>query len=243
MSKLIHCFGNSRNALVDTELAVNMLKVSGCRHLAVNTHNIDQVSNAGELPIGYHTATVKSVIEAFDEELLPVLNINLPTSAAEAVERTLKAVDLSGWRIIKLEVLTEDYKLVQTDEVLSATHTLLEKDPSLEIWPLIIPDAGVAKELQDIGCTMIRVMGSPIGSSAGISPEWEPEIKKILADKRKDMMLDGGVGKLEHAIHAMDLGFDQVLVNSCLFIEGIDPVTRLKEFREALNGVVWNEQK
>lgn len=35
MSKLIHCFGNSKTAMVDTELAISMLKASGCEHLAV----------------------------------------------------------------------------------------------------------------------------------------------------------------------------------------------------------------
>ncbi|MDN5386234.1 MULTISPECIES: HisA/HisF-related TIM barrel protein [Bacillus] len=239
MSKLIHCFGNSKTAIVDTELAIHMLKASGCEHLAVNTHSINEVKSREDLPVGYFTATVGSILDHFDEnqKLIPVLNINLPVSAEEAVERTLKAVELTNWNIIKLEVLSDDYRLVKNEEVLKAAKMLLRENPSLEIWPLFTPDIELAKEFENMGCTLLRVMGSPIGSSKGIDPGWLDDIKRILERSEIKVMLDGGVGAKEHAVQAMKLGFDQVLVNSCLFVEGADPVQKLTEFREALYSV------
>jgi thiazole synthase len=234
--RLYHCFGSHPNHAVDTEVAVAMLRASECRYLTLNTHGLDAIEQAGDLPVGYATATFDSVVEAWTgPPLTPVLNINHPTTAREAVDRALRAAELSGLTHVKLEVLTPDQTMTNVPEVVAAAEELAQED-SLEVWPLIVPDAEAGRRLEDCGCTLIRVMGSPIGSRRGLLPEWLPEIDRLLADLQTPAMLDGGIGLVAHAVDALDRGFDSVLVNTCLF-DGDDPAGRLLEFRHAIDEV------
>lgn len=232
-ARLFHCFGTSANRTVDTRLAVEMLTVSGCRHLVANTHAIERIEVGEELPVGYADATVGSVLAAWPgDELSIVLNINHPTSAAEAVERVQRALTLRDERTIKLEVLDADQRLSNDAEVLVAVAELAA-DPSLEVWPLVTPNREAVAELERLGCPLIRVMGSGIGSSAGIRSEWRTEIEAILAATGVPVMLDGGVGGPRHVEEALRLGFSSVLVNSCLFGDGGRPAERLRSIRAA----------
>lgn len=231
---LYHCFGSLRSHRVDTSLAVAMLDASGCGHLTLNTHELGSVERAEDLPVGYGSATYGSVTSAWrGPTLIPVLNINLPTSAQEAITRTREAVELTGITRIKLEVLTPDHTTTNVPELMRAVRELTT-DSSLRVWPLVTPEPGSVSQLAATGCELIRVMGSPIGSGQGILPEWLPGIRSVLAGTSVPVMLDGGVGWVGDALKALDLGFSSVLVNSCLFTGRTDPVSALREFRAAL---------
>lgn len=234
LAPLFHCFGTSQsNTSVDTDTAIAMLRTSGCKHLAINTHSISTISSADALPIGYGSATFGSVRAAFDPaELTPVLNINMPTSASEAVERARRAHALTGEHTIKLEVLDHGLDLAANDAVVEAARILVAD--GLEIWPLITPDPEVAVELQMLDCPVIRIMGSKIGSGCGLDPNWQDRIQEILDQISVHTMLDGGIGTPAHMIAGLKMGFDSVLVNSCLF-DGINaPITVLREFVTSL---------
>jgi thiazole synthase len=234
MRPLFHCFGTGAGRTVDTPTAVQMLKASGCRHLVANTHDVDAVAAGDELRVGYATATVGSVLGAWEGPPLEVvININQPTTAREAVRRARRALALRDEKIVKLEVLDADQALTDDAEVLAAAAELCA-DPSLEVWPLVTPDPAVAAELEDAGCSLIRVMGSPIGSGAGLDPDWIPGMEEILASTRVPVMLDGGVGGAEHVVQALELGFDCVLANSCLFAGARDPAAELAAMRAAV---------
>ena len=231
---LFHCFGAIPAHRVDTDVAVAMLRASGCRRLAVNTHTIGTVARGDDLPVGYASATFGSVrAAAADLDLSPVLNINHPTSAAEAVARTLRAVDLTGIQVIKLEVLDDDFKTSRNDEVVRATEQLRALD--LEVWPLIVPEQATFDACVELGSAMVRVMGSPIGSRGGLAPDRRASVEKFLADGRVPVMLDGGVGSLADVEDAARTGFDSVLVNSFLFAPGTDPATELSRIRIAID--------
>lgn len=239
VNALFHCFGNNSDALVDTDTALKMLRSSNTNHLPINTHNINDVNNWKELPVGHHTAQVGEILDKNEfSNLIPVLNINFPNTVEEAYERTKKAVELTGFKIIKLEVLSEDLKTSDPNKVLEVVKLLNEDYSDLEIWPLITPDIEIFKELENEGCPLIRIMGSPIASMRGIASEWESDIKEIVNIAKVPLMLDGGVGSVEDATKAIKLGFDSVLVNSCLFAEKkIDPANRLDEFYNQLNSI------
>jgi len=230
MIELFHCFGATPAHRVTTQLAVDMLRASGCRHLAVNTHSINEVARGDDLPIGYWTATLGSVLEQAGPELgvRPVLNINHPTTDAEAVDRARRAVELTGIQVIKLEVLDDAFKVSRNDQVINAARQLVAD--GLEVWPLITPDLADYQECRRLGSVMVRVMGSPIGSRHGVNEQWRPALSEVLADHSVPTMLDGGVGSADDIIEAIQLGFDSVLVNSCLFADNADPVATLKEF-------------
>ena len=235
MIDLFHCFGAKPEHRVDTQLAADMLRASGCRYLAVNSHNLATVERGDDLPIGYATATLGSVRALVGKELAlePVLNINHPTTAAEAIARTRRASALTGIKLIKLEVLDEDYRVTVNSEVLEAARTLVAAD--FEVWPLITPDLRTFRACLDLGATMIRVMGSPIGARRGIDPEHSAILEAMLAEATVPVMLDGGIGSVADIVDAFDRGFDSVLVNSCLFADGADPVARLVEFRATVD--------
>lgn len=234
-SRLFHCFGSLQTHAVDTQTAVEMLRASRCQYLAVNTHNIDAVHRGDDLPVGYASATLASVRNAWTgQELSVVLNINLPTTASEAVTRAQSAIELTGESIVKLEVLDPSHSFSDTSQVVDATTILSERE-SISIWPLVTPDVNAFERLQDLGCPLIRIMGSAIGSGSGIDEAWLPTIERVLDLKRVHVMLDGGVGGAEHLAQALNLGFDSVLVNSCLFADDGSPVDRLRHLRTTID--------
>lgn len=230
--ELFHCFGARPEHRVDTDVAAAMLRASGCPYLAVNTHNIDTVDSGDDLPVGYASATLGSVRTAVSG-VEPVLNINHPTSAAEAVDRTRRAVELTGIRIIKLEVLDDRFRTSRNDEVVRATEQL--RSDGLTVWPLIIPDRDTFTGCVELGSAMVRVMGSPIGSRAGLAAERREAVEDILAARPVPVMLDGGIGSLDDVRSAGRLGFDSILVNSCLFGSGLDPVAELASIRKVVD--------
>ncbi|MER5495738.1 hypothetical protein ABT096_00825 [Streptomyces sp. NPDC002561] len=231
MIDLFHCFGAQPSHRVTTQLAVEMLRASKCSYLAVNTHTIDSVDDGDDLPVGYADATLGGVRDLVGGELglRPVLNINHPTTAAEAVKRARRAVELTGIRVIKLEVLDPGLKLGVNEEVVAAARELI--DDGLEVWPLITPDRRTFDQCVELGSTMVRVMGSGIGARRGIAPESLDEVTALLEGSPVPVMLDGGIGSVEHVRDAFRRGFQSVLVNSCLFAEGTDPVRALAGFR------------
>lgn len=231
---IFHCFGTDQSqATVDTETAVEMLRVSGCRHLVINTHSVDAVSDGDDLPVGYGGATFGSVREAFaPDELIPVLNINMPTSAGEAIKRTRRAFLLTGIRTIKLEVLNPGQSLAVNAAVIEAASELIAA--GLEVWPLITPSLDAALELEAMGCPVLRVMGSEIGSGEGIDPRWYDSVDRTLEEVAIPVMFDGGVGSPLHATEALARGFESVLVNSCLFTGDGGPLNELRRFVAAV---------
>ena len=234
MTQLFHCFGAKPEHRVDTETAANMLRASGCAYLAVNTHTIDTVTGGDQLPVGYDTATLGSVRDLVGSELglRPVLNINHPTSSAEAVRRARRAVELTEIGVIKLEVLDPGLTTSVNEEVVLAARELVAD--GLEVWPLITPDRAAFDECVALGSTMVRVMGSPIGARKGILPDRMADVADLLAGRPVPVMLDGGIGGAADVATAFRTGFDSVLVNSCLFAAGTDPVASLRELRKVV---------
>jgi thiazole synthase len=119
--------------------------------------------------------------------------------------------------------------------VLEATEALRAQE--LDVWPLIEPDFPTFSACEDLGCSVVRVMGAPIGSLKGFDPGWSDTLFRIAENKHVLLMLDGGVGAVGDAVSAVQRGFDAVLVNSCLFGPTRDPVATLREFRSAMASV------
>lgn len=215
--RLIHCFGNENN-IVGIDTVIEMLKSSKNIIVPINTHNIDTVQEWDLLPIGYGNANWSELSTRIDtSNLIPVWNINLQTSADEVIRRTLKATEMGGKKAVKLEVLDSNHKWSENNEVVKATEKLVEQ--GLEIWPLIAPEKETIDKLLILGCPMIRILGSEIGSGNGISDRAIDALKYIKSKSNVKVMLDGGVGRAEDVYKALIEGFDSVLVNSYLFKE------------------------
>ena len=72
----------------------------------------------------------------------------------------------------------------------------------------------LAKHLEDVGCSTIMPLGSPIGSGCGI--EHTANIKIIIENSKIPVIVDAGIGSPSEAAFAMELGAEAVLINTAI---------------------------
>ena len=75
-------------------------------------------------------------------------------------------------------------------------------------------DPIIAQKLEDIGCIAIMPLGAPIGSGLGLQNKLN--IKFIIQQSKVPIIVDAGVGLASHAVEAMELGCDGVLMNTAI---------------------------
>jgi thiazole synthase len=231
LERLWHCFGTDRHRAT-LDLIVDLLAASKTNVLPVNTHRLGPSRVRETLEHGFAGVPMDRLAERMDvSSYVKMLNINLRKSAAGAVRAAQVAVDMTGERVLKLEVLAPDLRRSNDEEVLEAASRLLGWQPSLLVFPLISADVEVAKQAIDIGCPLLRVMGASIGSGRGIS---HPQAFEEICSLPVPVVLDGGVGHPHHVQQAVRLGAQAVLVNSALFDSGRQPVAVLRDFRVAV---------
>lgn len=152
-------------------------------------------------------------------------------SAKEAITIAQMAREVFGTRWIKLEVIGDQYNL-QPDpyETVEAAKVLVKE--GFEVFPYTTDDLVVAKKLVDAGCKILMPWGSPIGSGKGLM---NPYNLKAIREAFPDMplIIDAGIGRPSHAIEAMELGYDGILLNSAVALAQ-DPVAMAKAFALAV---------
>src|SRR5205085_885465 len=82
------------------------------------------------------------------------------------------------------------------------------------VLPLIIPEQNAALELEKIGCSAIRLMGSTIGSGLGLLNLHL--IEQVIQVSGIPIIVEGGLRSTADAALAMELGADAILVNTAL---------------------------
>ena len=170
-----------------------------------------------------------NIIKNLGIEVLP--NTAGSFSAKEAIATAQMAREIFGTSWIKLEVIGDQYNL-QADpfETVKAAKELI-KD-GFEVFPYTTDDLVVAKRLVDVGCKILMPWGSPIGSGKGLM-----NIDNLKAIRKEfpdiNLIVDAGIGKPSHAIQAMQLGYDGVLLNSAIAL-ALDPVKMADSFRLAV---------
>ena len=171
-------------------------------------------------------------------EIIRSLNISvLPNtagchSAKEAITTAEMAREVFGTNWIKLEVIGDQYNL-QPDpyETVKAAEVLIKE--GFEVFPYTTDDLVVAKKLVDAGCRIVMPWGSPIGSGKGLMNPYNLQaIREYLPDIK--LVVDAGIGKPSHAVMAMELGYDAVLLNSAVALAH-DPVKMAEAFRDAVS--------
>lgn len=217
-----HCFGTPNTPPVDRETVLRMLEASGTRLLPINT---DQ----DRLRVGHGDVAWRDMRGVADDMgLVSCLNINLRTSAGQAIDAAEWARQATGIDLLKLEVLDPGLTTSRDGQVVDATEELLNR--GFRVMPLILANPGAAQQLADMQVPVLRIMGSPIGSGLGIL---SPALILWIVELGVPVILDGGIGTIDQAREALDLGCAGVLLNSCLF-DG-DPADNLRRFREALS--------
>ena len=134
-------------------------------------------------------------------------------TADEAIRTLNLARELGGWNMVKLEVLS-DKKTLYPDmmQTLKTAKKLISN--KFKVLAYCTDDPVFARKLEDVGCSAIMPLGSPIGSGLGIINPLN--IKIIVEQSKVPVILDAGIGCASDACFAMELGCDAVLDNSAI---------------------------
>lgn len=170
-------------------------------------------------------------------EYFKELNVHLlPNTAGchsvkEAVTTANMARELFDTRWVKLEVIGDEYNL-QPDPfaLLEATKELITQ--GFEVFPYCTDDLVLCEKLVEAGCSILMPWGAPIGTGKGLM---NPYALKTLRERMPEITLivDAGIGAPSHAVQAMELGYDGVLLNTAV-AQANDPITMAKAFNHAL---------
>nr|YP_010337262.1 thiamin biosynthesis protein G [Pseudoerythrocladia kornmannii]QUE28342.1 ThiG [Pseudoerythrocladia kornmannii]UNJ16847.1 thiamin biosynthesis protein G [Pseudoerythrocladia kornmannii] len=114
---------------------------------------------------------------------------------------------------VKLEVIPDSkYLLPDPIGTLKAAEYLLKK--GFTVLPYINADVVLAKQLEELGCSTVMPLGSPIGSGQGLQNLFN--INMIIDSVNLPVIVDAGIGTPSEACQAMEIGADGVLMNSAI---------------------------
>ncbi|HVV68401.1 MAG TPA: thiazole synthase [Gammaproteobacteria bacterium] len=149
----------------------------------------------------------------------------------EAVMMAEISRELFNTRWIKLEVIGDDFSL-QPDPfaLLEAAKVLLKNN--FEVFPYCTEDLVLCQRLFDAGCQVLMPWAAPIGSAKGLL---NPFALEVLRTRMPDatLIIDAGIGKPSHAVQAMELGFDGVLLDTAV-AHAKNPVQMATAFKDAI---------
>lgn len=153
-------------------------------------------------------------------------------SAKEAVTLAKMSRDLFGTAWIKLEVIGDEYNLQPDPFGLVEAAAQLVRD-GFKVFPYCTDDLVLCRKLLDVGCEVLMPWGSPIGTGKGLmNPYALQTIRERLP--QVPLVVDAGIGLPSHAAHAMELGYDAVLLNTAV-AEARDPVQMARAFGLAID--------
>ncbi|MGX5172858.1 thiazole synthase [Aliikangiella sp. IMCC44653] len=152
-------------------------------------------------------------------------------SAKEAIVTAQMARELFDTNWIKLEVIGNEYNL-QPDPfgLVEAAKEL--NSQGFEVFPYCTDDLIVCEKLVEAGCKVLMPWGAPIGTGKGIiNPYALRSLRSHFSGTQ--LIVDAGIGAPSHAVEAMQLGFDGVLLNTAVAL-ATSPVKMAKAFKYAL---------
>ena len=152
-------------------------------------------------------------------------------SAREAVTLAQMARELYDTPWIKLEVVGDEHTLQPDPWETVAAATQLVKE-GFEVFPYCTDDLVSCQRLLDAGCRVLMPWGAPIGSGQGLINPWALRTLRARLPG-VPLIVDAGIGAPEHAVQAMALGFDAVLLNSAV-AQARDPVRMARAFALAV---------
>lgn len=195
------------------------LSASGSELVTVALKRVDRENNSEGL--------VPNILKT-GAKLLP--NTSGAANAEEAILAAQLAREAFGTDLIKVEIHPDrKYLLPDPIETLKATE-FLAKD-GFTVLPYIGADAVLCKRLEDAGAAAVMPLGAPIGSNKGLLTR--DFLRIIISQSRLPVVIDAGIGAPSHAMEAMELGADAVLVNTAVAAAG-DPVMMASAFKQAV---------
>lgn len=152
-------------------------------------------------------------------------------SVKEAVTTAQMAREVFGTTWIKLEVIGEADTL-QPDVFGLVEAARILTSEGFEVFPYTTEDLVVAERLIEAGCRVLMPWGAPIGSGRGLNNVYG--LRSMRAHfPGIPLVVDAGIGTPSHAAHAMELGYDAVLLNTAVAKAG-DPAAMARAFALAI---------
>ena len=131
---------------------------------------------------------------------------------------------------VKLEVISDPkYLLPDPIGTIKAAEFLVKK--GFTVLPYINADPILALHLEDLGCSTVMPLGSPIGSGQGLKNL--SNIKIIIENAKIPVIIDAGIGTPSDATQAMELGADGVLINTAI-AQSFYPTIMSTAFKQAV---------
>ncbi len=144
---------------------------------------------------------------------------------AVRVARLSRAMGINNW--IKLEVIPDaKYLLPDPIATLEAAKQLVEE--GFVVLPYINADPILAKRLEEVGCSTIMPLASPIGTGQGVKTL--ENIKIIIEQAQVPVVVDAGIGVPSDASLVMEAGADFCLINTAI-AKAQNPVKMAEAFK------------
>lgn len=120
---------------------------------------------------------------------------------------------------VKLEVISDPkYLFPDPFGTVKAAKFLIKN--GFTVLPYINADPMLALHLEDLGCSTVMPLGSPIGSGQGLNNL--ANIKIIVENANIPVIVDAGIRTPSQAAQAMEIGADGVLLNTAV-AQSINP--------------------
>lgn len=168
-------------------------------------------------------------IKSFNCQLLP--NTAGCHSAKEAITMAQMSREIFETNWIKLEVIGDEYNL-QPDPfaTLEAAKELVKL--GFDVFPYCTDDLVLCQKLVDAGCKVLMPWGAPIGTGKGLA---NPYALQTIRERLPEipLIVDAGIGKPSHAVQALEMGYDGILLNTAV-AQAADPVLMARAFKDAI---------
>ena len=149
----------------------------------------------------------------------------------EAVTTAHMAREVFGTDWIKLELIGHTDSLQPDVFQLVEAARILTED-GFQVFPYTTDDLIVGERLLEAGCEVLMPWGAPIGSGRGLNNEYA--LRAMRAEfPDTPLVVDAGIGLPSHAAHAMELGYDAVLLNTAVARAG-EPATMARAMKLAI---------
>lgn len=169
------------------------------------------------------------LIKQLDLKILP--NTAGCQTVQEAVTTAQMARELFGTDWIKVEI-TGNADTLQPDLVALIEATRILSSDGFKVFPYTTEDLTIADRLIEAGAEVIMPWGSPIGSGRGLAnPYGLKSLRAYFPDT--PLIIDAGIGAPSHAAHAMELGYDAILLNTAV-AKSDDPIAMAQAFATAI---------
>lgn len=170
-----------------------------------------------------------SLVKELDVAVLP--NTAGCHSVREAITTAQMARELFDTNWIKLEVIghadtlqPDPFGLVEAAQALS--------DDGFEVFPYCTEDLVLCDRLINVGCQVLMPWGAPIGTGLGLNNVYG--LRSLRAHFPDiPLVVDAGLGLPSQAAHAIELGYDAVLLNTAVAKAG-DPAAMAEGFAKAV---------